>query len=271
MTLNTQAWLGLQDETCVVTGASGGIGAGIVRELLLCGARVALLDCDGRGVTELARQVDHAGSRTLALECDVTSGEDVQRALSAVLEKFGPPGVLVNNAGIIKPGDLETIAIGDWRTQLEVNLNGYFRCAQLFGRVMLARQRGSIIHVASITAKFPQAHGGAYAPAKAAISMLSRQLAIEWGPRGVRSNTVSPGLIPTPMTEASYRDSELGERRRQLIPAQRFGTPQDIAHAVVFLASPKSSYVSGQDLAVDGGITQTLMSHIPRADHGRDS
>ncbi|GAA4353788.1 SDR family oxidoreductase [Variovorax defluvii] len=265
----THQWLELDDEVCVVTGASGGIGASVVRELLQAGARVALLDSNAGGVTELAQQLDPAGVRTLALGCDVTDADTVQRAVDAVEGKFGTAGVLVNNAGIIRPGNLATISIEDWRSQLEVNLTGYFRCAQLFGRGMLARRRGVMIHVASITARNPQVRGGAYAPAKAAISMLSRQIAIEWGPDGVRSNTVSPGLIRTPMTEASYSDPELVEKRRSLIPVQRLGVPEDIAHAVLYLASPKSAYVNGQDLAVDGGVTQTLMSHIPRADHGR--
>ena len=262
-------WLALQDEICVVTGASGGIGAAVVRELLLAGARVALLDRDGPGVAELARKLDPYGERTLAIDCDVTSAEQVQGAVTAVVQRFGAPGVLVNNAGIIRAGNLESIGIEDWRTQIEVNLTGYFRCAQLFGREMLRCRRGTLVHVASIAARHPQVRGGAYAPAKAAIGMLSRQLAIEWGPRGIRSNSVSPGLIRTPMTEASWRDAELRERRRQLVPVQRLGEPDDIAHAVVFLSSPKSSYISGHDLVVDGGITQTLMSHIPRADHGR--
>lgn len=262
-------WLQLEDETCVVTGAAGGLGERIVRELRGAGARVALLDRDLPGAQALAAEVDPSGERVVALRCDVTDSGSVQEAVAAAHAKLGPVGVLVNNAGVIIPRSLASMAMEEWQTQIDVNLTGYFRCAQAFGRGMLERRKGIMVHVASIAAHHPQAQGGAYAPAKAAITMLSRQIAIEWGPLGIRSNTVSPGLIRTPMTEASYRDPELIERRRQLVPVQRFGTPDDIAHAVAFLASPRSAYINGQDVAVDGGITQTLMSHIPRADHGR--
>jgi NAD(P)-dependent dehydrogenase (short-subunit alcohol dehydrogenase family) len=262
-------WLELRDEVCVVTGAAGGLGVSIVRQLLQAGAAVALLDLDLTGAREVVAECDPEGTRTVMLRCDVTQAASVEEAVAAVGTKLGTPGVLVNNAGVIRAGALESIAIEDWQGQLDVNLTGYFRCAQLFGRQMLARGRGALVHIASIAAQHPQARGGAYAPAKAAICMLARQLALEWGPRGVRSNTVSPGLIRTPMTEASYRDPVLREQRRQLVPLQRFGCADDVASAVAFLASPRASYINGQDLAVDSGITQILMSQIPRADHGR--
>ena len=267
MTEETRHWLELEDEVCVVTGAAGGIGEGIVRELVAAGARVALLDRDGEGVRRLAAEIDSSSSRTVADSCDVTDVTSVEDAARVVANTLGAVGVLVNNAGIIRHGDLDSISIEDWQAQLDVNLNGYLRCAQAFGRAMLERNKGAIVHVASIAAGHPQVRGGAYAPGKAAITMLSRQLAIEWGPRGVRSNTVSPGLVRTPMTEAFYSAPGAVERREAMVPIRRIGATQDIARAVAFLASPKASYVNGADLLVDGGITQTLMSHIPRADH----
>jgi NAD(P)-dependent dehydrogenase (short-subunit alcohol dehydrogenase family) len=135
-------WLELRDEVCVVTGAAGGLGVSIVRQLLQAGAAVALLDLDLTGAREVVAECDPEGTRTVMLRCDVTQAASVEEAVAAVGTKLGTPGVLVNNAGVIRAGALESIAIEDWQGQLDVNLTGYFRCAQLFGRQMLARGRG---------------------------------------------------------------------------------------------------------------------------------
>jgi NAD(P)-dependent dehydrogenase (short-subunit alcohol dehydrogenase family) len=151
-----------------------------------------------------------------------------------------------------------------WQRVLDVNLTGYLLCAQHFGSVMRDGGGGAMVHVASIAASHPQGQSGAYSPSKAAVSMLSRQLAFEWGPDGIRSNTVSPGMTPTPMTEAIYRSPGVLEARSEVVPLRRVATPQDIADACAWLASSRAAYVTGQDVVVDGGFGQTLMSHIPR-------
>jgi NAD(P)-dependent dehydrogenase (short-subunit alcohol dehydrogenase family) len=120
------------------------------------------------------------------------------------------------------------------------------------------------VHIASISASQPQAFSGAYSPSKAAVAMLSRQLAFEWGPRGVRSNVVSPGLVRTPLSEEFYQTSSVLRRREEVVPVRRIGSPKDIADAAVFLSSERASYINGQEIVVDGGLSQTLMSHVPR-------
>jgi len=129
---------------------------------------------------------------------------------------------------------------------------------------MLKQRSGAIVHIASIAASYPQSYSGAYSASKAGVVMLSRQLAVEWGSRGVRSNVVSPGMIRTPMTESIYQAPGVHEARRALVPARRIGRPEDIADTVVFLASERASYITGEEIIVDGGFTRTIMGVIPR-------
>ena len=257
-------WLQLGGRTAAVTGSAGGIGRAIALEFASVGSRVAVLDHDGKGAAETVRMIQDAGGTAFAMAMDVTDDESVASAHRAVAESLGPVGILVNNAALMRPGHLASIAISDWEKLLSVNLSGYLRCAQHFGHTMLERGRGVVLHVASISASNPQPYSGAYSAAKAAVVMLSRQLAYEWGPNGVRSNSVSPGMIVTPLSEDFYKTPGVKERREAIIPARRVGAPEDIARACVFLASDKAGYINGHDLMVDGGYSQTLMGQIPR-------
>lgn len=257
-------WLGLGDKVCVVTGAAGGIGRAVANEFVRCGAKVVLLDLDADACDAMVEEVKGMGGDALALGCDVTNDESVGAAAAAVEQAYGGCDVLVNNAGILRPGKLEDISMADWQKLLDINLTGYLRCSQAFGRSMLARGAGAHVHVASIAASEPQALSGAYSPSKAAVVMLSRQMAFEWGPRGIRSNVVSPGLVRTPLSEAFYQAPGVLERRAQAIPTRRICTPEDIADVAVFLASVRAGHVTGQEIVVDGGLSQTLMSTVPR-------
>lgn len=247
------------DRVCVVTGAAGGIGRAIAELFASLGGRVALLDRE----QALSQQASDTPA-LVAVPCDVTDEASVAAAAAAVAERLGPCDVLVNNVGILRPGRLETLSRADWDGLLSVNLTGYFLCAQAFGRAMLERGQGALVHVSSIAGMQPQAFSGGYSPSKAAVSMLSRQLAYEWGPAGLRSNVVSPGLVRTPLSEPFYRDADIGARRAAIVPVRRIGEPGDIATAVAFLASGWASYINGQDIVVDGGLSQTLMQHVPR-------
>ena len=167
-------------------------------------------------------------------------------------------------SGLLRPGSLATLPLDDWNLLLSVNLTGYLLCAQAFGKAMIERGRGAIVHTASIAGSEPQAFSGAYSVSKAGVLMLSRQLAVEWGPRGVRSNVLSPALVRTPMSEQFYQDATVLERREAAIPLGRVGTPEDMAQVVLFLASDRAGYVNGQEIIVGGGFEQMLMSLIPR-------
>jgi NAD(P)-dependent dehydrogenase (short-subunit alcohol dehydrogenase family) len=261
-------WLGLRGKVCVVTGAASGIGRGVALAFAQAGATVVAVDRDRAGCKETVEQAKRAGATAAATICDVTDRQAVAAAALQTTTEFGRCDVLVNNAGILRPGDIESVSLADWNALMQVNLTAYLTCAQAFGRDMLARGAGALVHIASIAAGEPQAASGAYSVSKAGVAMLSRQIAFEWGPRGVRSNTVSPGLVRTPMSEAFYQAPGVLERREAAVPLRRVATPADIADVVVFLASARAGYVTGQDVVVDGGFAQTLMSHVPRPGFG---
>ena len=172
--------------------------------------------------------------------------------------------MLVNTAAVLRPGGLENLSLAEWNAVLSVNLTGYFLCAQIFGRQMRKPGRGSIVHVASIAGSHAQGQSGAYSVSKAGVIMLSRQLASEWGPQGIRSNVVSPGMVITPMSQSFYDTPGVTERRSAVVPLRRVGMPQDIADAILYLASDRSSYVNGDEITVDGGYANMLMNLVPR-------
>lgn len=262
---NNDNWLGLDSAVCMVTGAAGGIGREIAASLVGQGARVVLLDRDAAGCAHLAEQLfARAAEPVQTIACDIADPASVQQAAAQVESRFGHCDVLVNNASVLQPGGIEEITLEKWNQVLSVNLNGYLLCSQAFGRSMLARRRGRIVHIASIAAHSPQAWSGAYSAAKAGVSMLSRQIASEWGPRGVRSNAVCPGLIRTPLSAAFYADPQIERQRCAMTANGRIGEPSDIADAVLFLASPRADYINGAELTVDGGLESMLMALIPR-------
>jgi NAD(P)-dependent dehydrogenase (short-subunit alcohol dehydrogenase family) len=269
---------GLAGRVCVVTGAGGGIGRGIAVALAKEGGRIAVLDLNTEGTKATVAEVKARGGEAAAFTCDTSDAVSVARAAAQSAATLGPCDVLVNNAGILRPGALDVLTLDEWNKVLSVNLTGYFLCAQTFGRQMRSKgdkrgegdksegQRGGVlVHIASIAAEHATALAGAYSVTKAGVEMLSRQLAVEWGQHGIRSNTVHPGMILTPMSQAFYDQPGVTERRSQAVPAGRIGVPDDIAQAVVFLASDRSAYISGQSLTVDGGFTRMMMGLIPRA------
>ena len=259
-----QDFYGFAGKVCVVTGAGSGIGRAIAIALAAHGARVAVLDRDPASSQTTVDEIVGCGGDALAIACDVAEPASVAAAAERSAAAFGPCDVLVNNAGVLRPGALEDLSIDEWNSMLAVNLTGGLLCSQAFGRQMRAMGKGALVHIASIAAAHPAGGGGAYSVSKAGVAMLSRQLAIEWGAHGIRSNSVNPGMTLTPMTQAAYTRPGTAERRNQAIPAGRVGQPQDIAEAVLFLASDRSAYITGEELTVDGGFTRNLLSLVPR-------
>ena len=258
------SWLGLEDKCVVVTGGSGGIGQACLAAFHKAGARVVSLDRTPDEAARAARKVDPSGERAIGLGCDIGDVAAVAQAADRVMADFGGADVVVNNAGILRPAPLEQVSESDWSAILQVNLNGSLWVAQAFAKHMIAKGSGAIVQIASIAGTQPQPMSGAYSASKAAVLMMMRQLAHELGPKGVRTNAVSPGLVITPLSETFYTDPAVKEARESMVPMGRIGSPQDMADAALFLASDRASYINGQEIVVDGGLSQTLMGLVPR-------
>lgn len=253
-------WLGLTGRSAAVTGAGSGIGQGCALALARAGVTVWALDRDEEGLALTVSEAASHGMPVTAVACDVTDKDSVRAAAEAT----GPVDILVNSAGVGRPGSLLDVSPADWALVLDINLTGYLTVTQAFAPAMVNRGAGSLVHIASISSRHPQPGSGAYSASKAGVSLMSAQLAYELGPSGVRSNTVSPGLVRTPMTEAYYQAPGVAERRDAAIPLRRVAVADDIANVVVFLASDRSRYVTGADITVDGGFATTLMGTVPR-------
>ena len=257
---------GLSGRVAVVTGAGSGIGRAVALAFGRSGAKVGVLDRNAEGAATTAAEIVRTGGHAEAIDCDVSSADSVNGAAERSLAALGPCDILVNCAGVIRAGPLETLSLADWNGALGINLSGCFVCSQAFARQMRPKGRGALVHIASIAGTHAAALAGAYSVAKAGIAMLSRQLALEWAAQGIRSNVVNPGFILTPLTQARYQQPGNLERMSSVIPAGRVGRPEDIAEAVLFLAGDRSEYISGQELTVDGGFSRMLMSLMPRGD-----
>ena len=244
------------DRSLLVTGGAAGIGAEIARLAGAAGYRVGVLDVDGAGAQRVAGEIHGA----VALAASVSDEDQVE----AALDSFGTPEVLVNNAGIVRFGPLLEHSAADFRAVVAVNLVGTFLCGRAAARRMAAAGGGRIVNMASMNGTAPGPNAGAYASTKAGIIMLTQQMTLEWSQFGIRVNCVAPGLIDGGMSAAINADPALRAERETAVPRGRLGTTADIAKAVLWLASGESDYVCGQTLLVDGGITMSILSHLPR-------
>lgn len=245
----------LQGRVAVLTGASGGLGLAICEHLRAIGAQVVQAD-----ISHPAAPTEADG--LLTVHCDISDPASIAAMAELTRSRFGRCDVLVNNAAITSsPVALEDFPIDLWDRIFHVNLRGALLCAQRLAPMMFDRESGSIINVASIAAQV-STRVGAYGPTKAAMRALTHQMAVEWGPRGIRANSVSPGMIRTPLSEVHYRDEAVLKTRTSRIPARRIGVPADIAGAVSFLASDASTYINGQDIVVDGGFLKASLANV---------
>jgi len=245
----------LRGRVAVITGAGGGLGGAMVARLAGMGAQVVATDVKAPDNPKAA----------LSLACDITDEAAVEAMAGAVKARFGRCDILVNNAGIMAPViPLEELPAEVWDRVMGVNLRGSFLCAKHLVRLMLAQRSGAVVNLASIGARVPN-DIGPYGPSKAGVLGLTRQMAVEWGPRGVRANSVSPGMIRTPLSEHFYQNEKLRQGRIKAVPTGRIGVPDDIADAVAFLVSDAAAYMNGQDIIIDGGFMRTALMNVQPA------
>jgi 2-deoxy-D-gluconate 3-dehydrogenase len=242
----------LDGKAALVTGASAGLGAAVAAALAEAGADVA---CHGnsRSPEATCGAVTRVGKRALAVVGDLSVKETPRRLVEETLNEFGRLDILVNNAGIIRRTPAVDYAEEDWAAVIEVNLSAVFRLSQLAGRHMVERGSGKIVNVASLLSFQGGLTVPAYAASKGGVAQLTKALANEWASKGVNVNAIAPGYMRTDNTAALQRNETRNRQILERIPAARWGEPQDLAGAAVFLASPASDYVNGHVLVVDGG------------------
>ena len=242
----------LEGKTAIVTGAARGIGRAIAETLASRGADVALCDLREEWLEESAAAVQALGRKALCLAVDVSKAADVDRAVHGVLDAWGRIDVLVNNAGITKDTLAVRMTEEEWDQVLAVNLKGTFLFSKAVAKPMMKQRGGTMVNIASVIGLIGNAGQGNYAASKAGVIALTKSIAKELASRNVRVNAVAPGFIESHMTDAL--SEEVRASMLEAIPLKRFGTPADVANAVLFLTEDASSYMTGQVLTVSGGM-----------------
>jgi NAD(P)-dependent dehydrogenase (short-subunit alcohol dehydrogenase family) len=243
----------MRGKTAVVTGAGSGLGRATAMRLAAEGARVACADRVRARAESTATAISDAGGEALALEIDVTDADDCARMIDAALGRFGAVTTLVNSAGIAGSMQSELTA-ADWREVIDVNLTGTWLAAQAAHAALAGSGHGSVTNLASIYGLTGGSRSPAYAASKGGVTNLTRQLALQWAPT-VRVNCVCPGHVDTPLTAAVMADPSWRERTLRKYPLGRFGRVDDVAAAILYLASDEAAFVTGVVLPVDGGYT----------------
>lgn len=241
----------LTDKVAMVTGGGSGIGAAIVAAFATKGARVAVVDLDGEAATVRATE---AGPDSRGFACDVADPTSVTATVDSVVEAFGRIDILVNSAGVVMLAPAEDLELEAWNKTIDINLKGTFLVCQGVGRHMLAAGRGAIVNMASQAATVALDQHVAYCASKFGVVGVSKVLAAEWGPRGVRVNTISPTVVLTELGRKAW-DGPHGDALKELIPMGRFAFPDEIAAAAVYLVSDAAGMITGADLLIDGGYT----------------
>ena len=242
--------------TALITGAAHGLGACMAEHAARHGYRVGVLDLNVAEARAVADRIEG-----VALAADVTDPEQVEKAVERLGET---PKLLINNAGILRTGPLLDHAVDDFRQVVQVNLVSVFIVSQIVAGRMKDNGGGAIVNLASINAINPSTLCGAYAAAKAGVVCLTQQMSMEWGEYGIRVNSMAPGFIDAGMSAPFLRNPAIRELRGNAVPLGRLGSADDVAECAMFLASDAAAYISGQNIAIDGGVINSVLMQLPR-------
>lgn len=240
----------LKDKVAIITGSARGIGRSIAEKFLSAGCKVVISDVNQELCAATAQEL---GEKAISIPCNVTVKTDVENLIKETKEKLGSVDILINNAGITKDGLFIRMKEEDWDLVLNINLKGAFLCSQAAAMVMMKQRSGKIISIASVSGLFGNAGQANYAASKAGIVALSKVMARELASRNVNVNAIAPGFIRTDMTDKL--SDEIKENINKQIPLGKMGEVDDIAQTALFLASDRSRYITGQTIAVCGGLT----------------
>lgn len=244
----------LKDQVAVVTGGSRGIGRAIALGLAGQGAKVAVIYKGSKEAADaLVQEIQAKGTNAVAIQADVADYDRVKAVVEEVEKVLGPVNILVNNAGMIHDDLFVRLEPDQWNKVIQTNLGGTFNFCHAVAFSMMRRRSGRIINISSVAADYVNPGQTNYASSKGAINSFTRSLAVELAPRGVTVNALAPGFIETDMSAAVR--NKAGDMIKKFIPMKRYGQPDDIANMAVFLAGPQSSYVTGQVITIDGGLS----------------
>ena len=243
----------LKGKVALITGGARGIGKAIAVLFAKNGARIVLVDLDPV-VESVAQEISTLGDKSIAVVADVTRKDEVEKAVAVALREFGTIDILVNNAGVAYLDDAENLSEEYWDKTMAVNLKAPFLLAQAVGRVMIQKKRGKIINIASQAGVIALDKHVAYCASKAGLIGMTKVLALEWAEFGINVNAIAPTVILTELGKKAWA-GEVGEAMKKKIPLRRFGYPEEVAAAALYLASPASDLVTGETLVIDGGYT----------------
>jgi len=246
----------LKRKVAIITGARRGMGRTHALALGKVGAKVVVADISQEDCQKVVEEIKKAGGEAIAVKCDVTKKEEADNMVKAAVDKWGKVDILVNNAGICQFKPFLDLTEEEWDRTLDINLKGYFFCAQAAAREMVKQKSGIIINIASV-AMGQQGIGmpnvAHYCASKGGIAGMTEALAVELAPYNIRVNAISPGMIETPMIDPVKQDPKIMEAMLARVPMRRVGKPEEVSNLVLFLASDQSSYITGSTVVIDGG------------------
>jgi len=253
----------VRDQVVLVSGGSRGIGRALAEGFAQRGARVIITGRNQATLEQTATAITAAGTNVQALVCDVAQPAAIDLLVERVVRDRGRLDTLINSAGVNRRKAVATVTEEDYDYVVDINLKGAFLLSQAVGRRMIQQRSGSQINIASLATDRPLKHVGPYAISKAALGQMTRSMAMEWGPHGVRVNAIAPGFIVTDLTRKLWADEKMQAWAKANTPQGRLGQPQDLVGVAVFLASPAAAFLTGQILYVDGGFSAGWAWPIP--------